>query len=173
MFFQELSKLVLISDQYGPFASTVILGNNPENHHCENLPTPALMTKTDPKKDECMFVPILIPIWKPVFLLFAIKLLPILSNWGGGEGTVFKALTCCDPPLPGKAIKLFFFPSFTPNSVSAFQFGTGRQRRNCGGSSGLTSFLLQRRWSHLYTKSPFLEYYSRYVFYSSENPWEP
>ena len=43
-------------------------------------------------------------------------------------GTVFEALACCDPPLPGKAIKLFFF-SFAQNSVSAFLFGTGDRGR--------------------------------------------
>ena len=35
------------------------------------------------------------------------------------EGTAFRALACCDPPLPGKAVELFF-PSFGPNSVSPF-----------------------------------------------------
>ena len=41
----------------------------------------------------------------------------------GGRGTVFKTLACCDPPLCGKAIKLFF-SSFTQNSVSTFLFCT-------------------------------------------------
>ena len=45
-------------------------------------------------------------------------------------GTLFRALAYCDPPLPGKAIKLFF--SFTQNSVSTFLFGTSRQRPSCG-----------------------------------------
>ena len=46
-------------------------------------------------------------------------------------GTVFRALACYDPLLPGKAIKLFLF-SFTQNFASAFQFGTSRQRPNSG-----------------------------------------
>ena len=38
------------------------------------------MMKIPPKKEEGMFVPILIPLWKPVFLLFAIKLPAILNG---------------------------------------------------------------------------------------------
>ena len=72
-----------------------------------DLSTPALMTKIPPKKEECLFVPILIPIWKPVFLLFSIKLLTILSN--GGHSLESISLLCSHP-LPGKAIKLFFSP---------------------------------------------------------------
>ena len=56
-----------------------------------------------------MFVPILIPIWKPMFFFFffTFKLLAVLSK--RGQGTVFKALASLgDHPLPGKAIKLFF-----------------------------------------------------------------
>ena len=59
--------LVLICDQYALLASTVILSNNMEDHHYKYLLTPALMTKIPPKKEEYMFVQILIPIWKPVF----------------------------------------------------------------------------------------------------------
>ena len=64
------------------------------------------MTRIPPKKEDCVSVPILMPIWKPLFLLFTIKCLANLSK-GVGEGTVFKALACCGPPLPGKAIQLF------------------------------------------------------------------
>ena len=35
-----------------------------------------------------------------------------------GGGAVFKALACCDPPLLGKAIKLFFSP--LPQTLSLF-----------------------------------------------------
>ena len=41
-------------------------------------------------------------------------------------GTAIKALACCGPHLPGKAIKVIFF-SFTQNSVSVFQFSISRQ----------------------------------------------
>ena len=64
------------------------------------------MTRIPPKKEDCVSVPILIPVWKPLFLLFTIKHFAVLSK-GVGEGTVFKALACCGPPLPGKAIELF------------------------------------------------------------------
>ena len=36
---------------------------------------------------------------------------------------VFKTLACCDPPLPDKAKKNYFF-SFAQNSVSASLFST-------------------------------------------------
>ena len=66
----------------------------------------------------------------PYFLLSNYKTIPQSSpTWG----RVIKTLACCDPPLPGKEIKLFFF-SFTQNSVSAFQFSTRRQRLNSGNS---------------------------------------
>ena len=59
---------------------------------------------------------------------FSLLLLNILQFLLRG-GTVFRALACGDHPLPGKAIKLFFF-FFSPKSASAFQFGTGRQKPN-------------------------------------------
>ena len=80
-----------------------------------DLLTPAFMTKIPPEK-KCTFVPILIPIWKPVFLLFTIKFLAVLCK-KGEWGTVFRALACCDPPLPGKAIKLFFFFPYSKPSL--------------------------------------------------------
>ena len=40
--------------------------------------------------------------------------------------TVFRALACRDPPLPGKAGQLIFSPFL--QTVSAFPFGTGRHR---------------------------------------------
>ena len=86
------------------------------------------MTKIPPKQEECLFVSILIYTWKPVLLLFTIKLLSILSK---GRSTVLRALACCDPPLPGKAIKVFF--SLLPSTLSFhFYLATSRQRPNPG-----------------------------------------
>ena len=119
----------------------IIRGNNPEDHHHKHLLTPALMTKIPPNKEECMFVPILIPIWKPVFLLFTTKLLAIFSKWGWGWHTVFKALACCDPLLPGKAIKLFFNP--LPQTLPLL-FNSAPADR------GRISATLLRPWRRLY-----------------------
>ena len=64
---------------------------------------------------------------KTYFCPFYYKIPSNSFQWGAD--TVFRALACCDLPLPGKAIKVFFF-SFPQNSVSAFQFDTSRQRLN-------------------------------------------
>ena len=72
-----------------------------------------------------MFVPILDSYLKICLPSFYYKTSNSFQwHW---EGTVFRVLACCDPPLPGKAIKLFFF-SFTQNSVSEFLLGNGGQR---------------------------------------------
>ena len=47
-------------------------------------------------------------------------------------GTVFRALGCCDPPLPSKAIKLFFL--LHPKLCPTFLFGTGGQRPSFGNN---------------------------------------
>ena len=44
------------------------------------------MTKVPPKKEEDMLVPIPTPIRKPIFLLFTLKLLAILSKGARGYG---------------------------------------------------------------------------------------
>ena len=68
----------------------------------------------------------------PIFSTPNIKPLLILPQ---RRGTVFRALACCDLPLPGKAIKLFLCPPpHTP--VSTFLFGTSGQRRSFSNSDG-------------------------------------
>lgn len=58
---------------------------------------------------------------KTCFSSFTIKLVAVFP-WGRGQ-----SLAYCDPPLPGKAIKLFFPPL---PLYSAFQFCTSRQKPN-------------------------------------------
>ena len=91
-------------DQYALFESTVILGNNPEDHHREHLLTPALMTKIPPKKEGLSQSSFL-----SKNLLFSFLLSNSLQFFLRGD-TVVKALVCSDPPLPGKVITLFFSP---------------------------------------------------------------
>ena len=79
MFFRNFPGL--LSDQYALLSSTLILGNNPEDAYHDH-PDSSFEDKIPPKKEECMFVPILNPTWKPVFLHFTMKLLIVLSNAG-------------------------------------------------------------------------------------------
>ena len=81
------------------------------------MPDSSFDDQDSPQERRMPVCPILIPTWKPVFLLFTIKLLAVLSKEVGGD-TAFKALACCEPPLLSKAIKLLFFFSPLPKTLS-------------------------------------------------------
>ena len=127
-----------------PFPSTVTPGNNPEDHHRDPAEISWLqlwwLRSPQRKKDACLS-------WSCFFPenLFFSFLRQNSSQFFPMEGTVCRALAC-DPPLPGKAIKAIFF-SFTPDSVSAIQLGTSRQRLNFGNSLKLYIFFFF--WPHL------------------------
>ena len=81
------------------------------------------MAKISRKKEECIFYPTLILIENPVFLLLDYK---TPCNSSPKESTVFRVSACCDLPCLQSNKKLFFSPS--PQTVSAFLFGTSGQR---------------------------------------------
>ena len=107
----------------------------------------ALMIKIPPKKEECVFTPILILIWNLVFLILDYK---IPCNSSLKKVTVLKDISLLWPPLPGKAIKAIFSP-FTQNSVSPFLLSTSGQSQgsptNLGGFSGLYWLAAGPVWS--------------------------
>ena len=82
------------------------------------------MTKIPLKKEECMFSPILIPIWKLFFSAFYYK-----TSWTSPKGcTVFKALACCGLLCLAKQSKLSF--SSSPKTLSPHFYSAVVNRDN-------------------------------------------
>ena len=73
--------------------------------------TPISMTKDSTLQRKNVYLPPNLLLTETCFSPFNYKTSCDTSQEGG---TVFKELACCDPPSPGKTIKLFFF-SFTGN----------------------------------------------------------
>ena len=116
-----------------PFASTVTLGNNPEDHRHDHaeiswlqlwwLRFPQRRMHVCPNPDSYL---------KTCFSPFCYKPPHSSFQWGTPSLRHEAAVT---PRLFAWQSKKAIFFSFTQNSVSTFQFGTGRQRLNSSNTT--------------------------------------